>query len=129
MLIGQLHYKLGEKYKINSIDLKLISTNIHKGKYYRSEKYSKMVLFNKVYEFKCFLWFKNDTLTCLEYFFNTEDFELFINSINNDLPKGFKLEKDPLNSIEMYDCYLDGYCISLNKYFDYFKLIIWQTNV
>nr|BFF36925.1 hypothetical protein BACT7_17870 [Tenacibaculum mesophilum] len=126
MFINELPYNLGTSFDDCNTGLTFIQENINKGKQYKSYKFSEVYMFGEVFDSNCFLWFKNNEISRIEYLFDLSYFDFFFNSINKNLSKEYFLEKDPLNSIEMYDCFLEEYCISLNKLKDYIRLEIWR---
>ncbi|MDO6676317.1 hypothetical protein MK851_04870 [Tenacibaculum sp. 1B UA] len=126
MFINKLPYTLGIPFEDCSIDLKFIEVNSHMGKLYKSQKLSEVYIFGKKFNSNCFLWFQHEKITRIKYLFDLKHFDLFYNSINENLPEGYFLKEDPLNNIEMYDCFINNLCISLNKLKDYISLEIWE---
>lgn len=93
--LSNIPYKLSSTYEENNIDLKLRKKCSDKVSFFSSYRYCEVYLFGNVFESLCYLWFSDGILDTIEYRFHKRYFELFKDSINDELPLGKKLLKDP----------------------------------
>ena len=121
-------YKLGSTFEENNIDLEHRKTLKSGIELYSSYRYSEIYFFGKPFESVCYLWFKEEVLMRVEYRFHNKYFELFLNSINDELEQDNKLIKDPFVSHRSYFISLSNLAIGLDEITkDYFMLRYWQS--
>lgn len=120
-------YKLDSTFEENNIDLehrRTLKTGIE---LYSSYRYSIIYFFGKSFEAVCYLWFKENVLIRIEYRFDNKYFDLFLNSINNELGQDDKLVKDPLVNHKSYFTSLGNSAIGLDEITkDHFMFRYWQ---
>lgn len=120
--INNIPYKLGSLFNENNIDLEL-RKEFNATKLYSSYRYSEIHLFGKTFESVCYLWFMDNKLVNIEYRFHKKHMQLFINSINEELPINNPLDKDPFVKEHQYYVFQDGVAIHIiNLDRDFFLL-------
>ena len=127
--ITDIPYQLGTRFEENDVELSLSSDkqNINY-RIYRSNRFSELYLFGKVFEASCKLSFFKGRLSSIQYEFPKEYFSLFINSINQELPNNNQLRQDPNMPKYKYYAFEKGIAIHLiDSYKDYFLLSISNT--
>lgn len=77
MFINELPYNLGTSFDDCNTGLTFIQENINKGKQYKSYKFSEVYMFGEVFDSNCFLWFKNNEISRIEYLFDLSYFDFF----------------------------------------------------
>ena len=103
IFLEQIPYKIGTSFEENNIDLEL-RKKFNVQSLYSSYRYSEIYIFGKVFESICYLWFMNNELSTIEYRFHKRHLQLFIESINEELPINNQLGKDPF--VENYEYYV-----------------------
>lgn len=88
--IDNLPYQLGTTFDENNLGLEL-RKDYGVRQFYSSYRYSEVFLFGNFFESVCYLWFEKGILSGIEYRFANKYLEYFRDSINNDLPEGYKL--------------------------------------
>lgn len=123
-LIDNIPYRLGSSFQENNIDLEF-RKEFNITKLYSSYRYSEIHLFREIFESVCYLWFMKNELVIIEYRFHKKYLQLFIDSINEELPHNNKLGKDPFMPKYEYYALKDGigiYLIDLDKNFFLLKI-------
>lgn len=119
-------YKLGSTFHENNIDIEHRRTLKNGVEIYSSYRYSEIYFFGKPFEAICYLRFIEDVLIWIEYRFHNKYFELFLNSINDELQESNKFIKDPFIAHKSYFTSFGDIAIGLDELTrDHFRFRYW----
>lgn len=126
--IDSIPYAIGTSFDENNIDLELkhkLDAPRPKIEHYRSYRYSEVFLFGYLFESICYLHFLNDRLFTIYYSIDKKYFEFFKKSINEALPEGKRLKRDPHADYYSLEVYVKPVAISITpSKNDYFRFKI-----
>ncbi len=112
--LDKLHYKVGSQFNENNIELELKSkSDSGKMKFYNSYKNSEIHLFGKTFDFICSIVYLDNKLFRLAYYFDIKFLNLFIESINKELPKDQQLTTDHNNNLPALETFFNGVAIGI----------------
>ncbi|MGO4912557.1 hypothetical protein [Leeuwenhoekiella sp. W20_SRS_FM14] len=120
-LLNSIPYEVGSNFEENNVSLEFLKEFNEDSKYYASYRYSELYLFGRAFQAVCYLHFWKGVLNTIQYKIHKENFDLFRNSLNEELPIDKPLSKDPYSERFALESYSNGVAISLvqlnNNYF------------
>lgn len=112
-LTDSIPYKVGSTFQGNNINLELLKEFNEDSKYYASYRYSELYLFGRAFQAVCYLHFWKGVLNTIQYKIHKENFDLFRDSLNEELPIDKPLSRDPYSERFALESYFNGIAVGL----------------
>ena len=114
-VLDSIPYRVGSTFEENNVSLEFLKEFNADSKYYASYRYSELYLFGRAFQAVCYLHFWKGVLNTIQYKIHKENFDLFRDSLNEELPIDKPLKRDPYNERFALESYCNGIAVGLTQ--------------